>query len=179
MALLTIAPMWLLGRTTLPPNNIKELIAWLTVNGDRATVILGERATSTSLPSDTSWLCEPTTGVHSFGGGSLRRLRNGDSQLVRVEHVHVNEGGQAMIGNVNPFLDRIDRRKVEAFRRLRTDGGQTNDNQIISIFAFGFGWWCQTLCSGRLTAVLSLNDAACVQVRARSMSVFFASSVLD
>ena len=37
VALLTIAPMWLLGRTTLPPNNIKELIAWLTVNGDSAT----------------------------------------------------------------------------------------------------------------------------------------------
>ena len=30
----------------------------------------------------------------------LRRLRNGGSQLVRVEHVHVNEGGQAVIGNV-------------------------------------------------------------------------------
>ena len=29
-----------------------------------------------------------------------RRLRNGGSQLVRVEHVHVNEGGQALIGNV-------------------------------------------------------------------------------
>ena len=31
---------------------------------------------------------------------TLRRLRNGGSQLVRVEHVHVNEGGQALIGNV-------------------------------------------------------------------------------
>src|SRR6188472_4378323 len=30
----------------------------------------------------------------------LRRLRNGGSQFVRVEHVHVNEGGQAVIGNV-------------------------------------------------------------------------------
>jgi hypothetical protein len=30
----------------------------------------------------------------------LRRLRNGGSQLVRVEHVHVNEGGQAIVGNV-------------------------------------------------------------------------------
>jgi hypothetical protein len=30
----------------------------------------------------------------------LRRLRNGGSQLVRVEHVHMNEGGQAVIGNV-------------------------------------------------------------------------------
>jgi hypothetical protein len=29
-----------------------------------------------------------------------RRLRNGGSQVVRVEHVHINEGGQALIGNV-------------------------------------------------------------------------------
>jgi hypothetical protein len=31
---------------------------------------------------------------------ALRRLKNGSSQLVRVEHVHVNGGGQAIIGNV-------------------------------------------------------------------------------
>ena len=37
IALLTTAPMWLLGRSTLPPNNIKELITWLRVNGDTAT----------------------------------------------------------------------------------------------------------------------------------------------
>jgi hypothetical protein len=30
----------------------------------------------------------------------LRRLRNGGQQVVRVEHVHVNDGGQAVIGNV-------------------------------------------------------------------------------
>jgi hypothetical protein len=29
---------------------------------------------------------------------ALRRLRNGGSQIVRVEQVHVNEGGQAVIG---------------------------------------------------------------------------------
>jgi hypothetical protein len=33
---------------------------------------------------------------------ALRRLRHGGSQLVRVEHVHVSEGGQAIIGNVSP-----------------------------------------------------------------------------
>ena len=27
-------------------------------------------------------------------------LRNGGQQFVRVEHVHVNDGGQAVIGNV-------------------------------------------------------------------------------
>jgi hypothetical protein len=31
---------------------------------------------------------------------TLRRLRHGGSQFVRVEHVHINEGGQAVIGNV-------------------------------------------------------------------------------
>ena len=31
---------------------------------------------------------------------ALRRLRHGSSQLVRVDHVHVNEGGQAVIGAV-------------------------------------------------------------------------------
>ena len=30
----------------------------------------------------------------------LRRLRNGGQQFVRVEHVHLNDGGQAVIGNV-------------------------------------------------------------------------------
>jgi hypothetical protein len=32
----------------------------------------------------------------------LRRLRHGGEQYVRVEHVHVSDGGQAIIGNVNP-----------------------------------------------------------------------------
>jgi hypothetical protein len=31
---------------------------------------------------------------------ALPRLRNGVSQFVRVERVHVNDGGQAIIGNV-------------------------------------------------------------------------------
>jgi hypothetical protein len=30
----------------------------------------------------------------------LRRLRHGGQQVVRVEHVHVNEGKQAVFGNV-------------------------------------------------------------------------------
>jgi hypothetical protein len=31
---------------------------------------------------------------------AYRRLRHGGDQYVRVEHVHINEGGQALIGNV-------------------------------------------------------------------------------
>jgi hypothetical protein len=37
-----------------------------------------------------------------------RRLRNGGSQYVRVEHVHVNEGGQAVIGNLQSHAARDD-----------------------------------------------------------------------
>ena len=37
---------------------------------------------------------------------ALRRLRNGGSQFVRVEHVHVNEGGQAIVGNVSPSIQK-------------------------------------------------------------------------
>ena len=33
---------------------------------------------------------------------TLRRLRHGGDQYVRVEHVHINDGGQAVIGNVKP-----------------------------------------------------------------------------
>lgn len=32
---------------------------------------------------------------------ALRRLRHGGNQYVRVEHVHLNEGSKAVIGNVN------------------------------------------------------------------------------
>lgn len=31
----------------------------------------------------------------------LRRLRHGGSQCVRVEHVHIHEGGQAVVGNLS------------------------------------------------------------------------------
>jgi hypothetical protein len=32
---------------------------------------------------------------------ALRRLRHGGAQHVRVEHVHVSEGGQAVNGNIS------------------------------------------------------------------------------
>ena len=42
--------------------------------------------------------------LHAYAAQTeaFRRLRNGGSQFVRVEHVHVNQGGQAVIGNVAP-----------------------------------------------------------------------------
>ncbi len=38
--------------------------------------------------------------AYAAQGEGLRRLRKGGSQTVRIEHVYVNEGGQAIIGNV-------------------------------------------------------------------------------
>jgi hypothetical protein len=38
---------------------------------------------------------------------TLRRLRHGGDQYVRVEHVHVSDGGQAVIGNVRTREDRV------------------------------------------------------------------------
>ena len=38
--------------------------------------------------------------AYAFQVETLRRLRNGGSQVVRVEHVHVNKGAQAIVGAV-------------------------------------------------------------------------------
>jgi hypothetical protein len=44
--------------------------------------------------------CPRATRAYSEQVETLRRLRHGGDQYVRVEHVHINEGGQAMIGNM-------------------------------------------------------------------------------
>jgi hypothetical protein len=52
---------------------------------------------------------------------ALRWLRNGGSQFVRVEHVHVNEGGQAVIGNVSSsgnYRENEARRREQQHRPL-------------------------------------------------------------
>ena len=47
---------------------------------------------------------------------AYRRLRHGGDQYVRVEHVHINEGAQAVIGNVRP--DSGERAQTPAFTGL-------------------------------------------------------------
>ena len=42
----------------------------------------------------------------------LRRLRNGGRQVVRVEHVHVSDGGQAVIGNVQQQDTQVEERRT-------------------------------------------------------------------
>ena len=55
----------------------------------------GDRGVA-AMASATARLLRAYTQVEA-----LRRLRHGGSQTLRVEPVHVNEGGQALIGNVN------------------------------------------------------------------------------
>ncbi len=38
VALLTIAPMWIIGKSALPASNVKDLVAWLKANADKATM---------------------------------------------------------------------------------------------------------------------------------------------
>jgi hypothetical protein len=48
-------------------------------------------------------LCNSTArmmGAYQDGLMTLQRLRSGGSQTMTVQHVHVGEGGQALIGNV-------------------------------------------------------------------------------
>ena len=42
----------------------------------------------------------------------LRRLRTGGQQVVRVEHVHVNDGGRAVIGNVQQQDTQVKERRT-------------------------------------------------------------------
>jgi hypothetical protein len=59
---------------------------------------------------------------------ALRRLRHGGDQYVRVEHVHINDGGQAVIGNVRPKAD--DRRPQAGDRALlRSENAGSQDQQ--------------------------------------------------
>ncbi len=37
---------------------------------------------------------------------ALKKYRTGGEQMVKVEHVHVHEGGQAIVGDVNHTTDK-------------------------------------------------------------------------
>ena len=53
---------------------------------------------------------------------ALRRLRNNGSQLVRVEHVHVHEGAQAVVGTVH-----LDQRLAKQDRVPTAEKGKRNE----------------------------------------------------
>ena len=55
-----------------------------------------ELAATLPIEGDVGWLDQVEDQVDA-----LRRLRNGGSQLVRVEHVHVHEGAQAVAGVIS------------------------------------------------------------------------------
>ncbi len=66
----------------------------------------GDRSVSATASAAARLLRAYATQVEA-----LRRLKNGGSQIVRVEHVYVNEGGQAIIGNV---AERDRRRRAQS-----------------------------------------------------------------
>jgi hypothetical protein len=47
--------------------------------------------------------------AHCLQVETYRRLRGGGEQNIRVEHVHVHEGGQAIVGAVNSRAHEVDR----------------------------------------------------------------------
>ena len=51
----------------------------------------------------------------------LRRLRHGGQQYVRVEHVYVNDGGQAVIGNVSREGSQKFRGEISVAKRSTTE----------------------------------------------------------
>jgi hypothetical protein len=54
---------------------------------------------------------------------AYRRLRHGGDQYVRVEHVHINEGAQAVIGNVHPHESGRAQLPEKQIRRYDDDEG--------------------------------------------------------
>jgi hypothetical protein len=54
----------------------------------------------------------------------LRRLRSVGQQFVRVEHIHISDGGQAVVGNVKSRIRKHSRWEAEAKcgRRVAKDG---------------------------------------------------------
>jgi hypothetical protein len=69
--------------------------------------------------------------AYSLQVETFRRLRHGGDQYVRVEHVHVSDGGQAVIGNVRTRdnRDKGERRAKERLQRPRMDNINYEDDQ--------------------------------------------------
>ena len=68
--------------------------------------------------------------AYSMQVETFRRLRHGGDQYVRVEHVHVNDGGQAVIGNVRTRdnRDKGERRAKEHDHDLPLAGSASNSD---------------------------------------------------
>jgi hypothetical protein len=68
----------------------------------REQIVLGFRATSVASAGIVAYANASARLSQAFATESraYHRLRNSGSQLVRVDHVHVTEGGQAVISNL-------------------------------------------------------------------------------
>jgi hypothetical protein len=77
---------------------------------------------------------------------TLRRLRHGGSQLVRVEHVHINEGGKALIGNVNPKDETVSWLNVARLRDSEEVQNATMKWLVTDLRALARHVWCAPRC---------------------------------
>jgi hypothetical protein len=59
---------------------------------------------------------------------TFRRLRHGGDQYVRVEHVHINDGAQAVIGNVRAHDENRHRKKDRAIERFQPSDRRSPDS---------------------------------------------------
>jgi hypothetical protein len=64
---------------------------------------------------------------------TLRRLRNGGSQLVRVEHVHVHAGGQAVVGVVEKGGDRRKSEDQTGAKQIAHAEGADNEREPVPV----------------------------------------------
>ena len=88
--------------------------------------------------------------LFSFRTYNAAPLLSGGSQLVRVEHVHVNEGGQAVIGPTETA-----KAKWQAKRGAgRATGGGANTTRIRP----GLAWYEQTIVESALGAMLIIHE---------------------
>src|SRR5258705_890253 len=99
------------------------------------------------LPSDTSWLSEPTTGVHQFGGGSGFMGRPDHSQ----GEMAPSSRRARLIRNFRYVCNvgRFDADFLKKRRSAREPSAERFDKAIVTFCAFGTGcrarllWECR------------------------------------
>lgn len=88
-----------------PNNEIEAMLAvQMTATHELAMLLLGRlRSAREHVPFEANGnMAIKLLRTFAAQTDALTRLRRGGEQTVRVEHVHVHDGGQAIVGNVHP-----------------------------------------------------------------------------
>src|SRR6201998_3273191 len=88
------------------------------------------------LPFDTSWLSEPTTGVHQFGGGSsfgYRPKRTAHEAIKRVAEAIVQRKTRVLDFDLRAYFDNVrhDRLLETVGQRVDYAGGMESPKVLI------------------------------------------------